>query len=138
MLFRSYVPSITGTTQQLVSKGSSGSGNGWYVAVLSSGVLEFGRPNAPVATGTTIPTSAWFHFAASRLGTTTRLYLNGVQVASASDSANYSDSTPTYVGVFGDGSSQPLTGYIQDLRLTKGYARYVQPFTPPTTADQLY
>jgi hypothetical protein len=39
---------------------------------------------------------------------------------------------PIYVA--SQGGSYPITGYIDDLRITKGYARYTATFTPPTSA----
>ena len=41
-----------------------------------------------------------------------------------------------YIGAsdYNSGSSEYLTGYIDDLRITKGYARYTATFTPPTAA----
>jgi hypothetical protein len=76
--------------------------------------------------------STWNHIALVRSGTTLTLYLNGSSVGSATNSQSFVSDT-FYIGdVTGTGSPYPFTGYIQDLRLTKGLARYTANFTPPT------
>ena len=79
------------------------------------------------------PTNQWVHIAACRSGTSTRLFFNGVQTGStATDTAGYTVAAPVYVGV--DNPNQGpawLNGYIDDLRITKGVARYTANFTPP-------
>ena len=64
------------------------------------------------------------------------MWINGQSAGSTTSSVNFSDGQLT-VGAHAGGTNY-FNGYIQDVRITKGYARYVQPFTPPTTADQLY
>ena len=72
-----------------------------------------------------------------RNGTDVKFYVNGTNV---SDST-YTNST-TYSGVLGIGGTfagqADLNGYIDDLRITKGYARYTSNFTAPTTAFPIY
>lgn len=83
---------------------------------------------------TTIAVGSWIHFALVRSGTTTVLYINGTALITlTSDSTNYN--TP-YIGLGAiyDATSYPLGGYIDDLRITNGYARYTTTFTPPTSA----
>jgi hypothetical protein len=73
---------------------------------------------------------AWNHIAITRSGSSLRLFFNGVlQGASPyTDNTNYNGSGLLTVsdGVHGD-----LNGYIDDLRITKGVARYTSNFTPP-------
>lgn len=78
--------------------------------------------------------STWQHIAVCRSGTATKMFVNGSQVGTT-----YTDST-VYVNAAGaprlgielDLVSYPLNGYIDDLRVTKGYARYTANFTAPT------
>jgi len=101
------------------------------------------------ARGSTIMTSssgavasgAWYHIALVKNGTSQVLYVNGVSKASATSSTQ---PNVGYDWTIGDrmasaaNGQYPMTGYIQDFRMTNGYARYTTAFTPPTTPFQLY
>ena len=73
--------------------------------------------------------NTWYHVAQVRYSGTTKLYIDGVSVLSASDSTDYDD---TYFIVGGWYSTDYLMdGYIDDFRITQGKARYTTNFTVP-------
>jgi hypothetical protein len=74
----------------------------------------------------------WYHVAVSRSGTTARLFVDGTEVASATLSNNLNNTAPLGIAGQVSGAMSFLNGYIQDLRITKGVARYTADFTPPT------
>ena len=85
-------------------------------------------------TGGVVPASQWVHIAVSRSGTSTRLFINGLQTGSTfTDTFNYINS-PARIGDGNDGVSPTasLNGYIDDFRITKGIARYTANFDVPT------
>jgi len=83
-----------------------------------------------------IPTGQWTHCALVRYGTSFKLYQNGVQSTSgATTSAPVANSsTVVNIGSFISSGVLKLNGYIDELRITKGVARYTGNFTPSTTA----
>ena len=88
-----------------------------------------------------IPTNQWVHVAFTRSGGVLRAFLNGQQIDSSyPNNFTYFNSTaPVSVGSFGNYASNGygylnFNGYIDDLRVTKGVARYTSNFTPPTSA----
>ena len=80
-----------------------------------------------------IPTNVWAHWALVRNGSSLILYRNGVSVSttSISGSSNWGSGFNLYVGRWVSSSARDYNGYIDDLRITKGVARYVGNFTPP-------
>lgn len=84
-------------------------------------------------TGTTVTANAWNHFAVSKSGTSTRLFLNGTQIGSTYTDANDYIQGPARIGARWDGVSG-FNGYIDEIRVTKGLARYTSNFTAPTAA----
>jgi hypothetical protein len=99
---------------------------------LQSGVLNFGLGpgSATVNTGINISDSQWHHIAMSRSGSLLKIFIDGITVASVANSINC---TGQYLVVGGYYSTvYTLLGYIDDLRITKGIARYTANFTPPT------
>lgn len=84
--------------------------------------------------GSFAPTAGqWYHIAVSRVSGTTKVFIDGVSVASGSDTNNWGRYKLT-IGNRVDGGGLPTPGYIDDLRITKGVGRYSANFTPPTAA----
>jgi hypothetical protein len=82
---------------------------------------------------TNVTTGAWFHLAWTRSGTTFRMFVNGTQEYSGTNSGNFGASRPAVIGASWEISAF-VNGYIDDLRITKGYARYTSNFSPPTSS----
>ena len=85
-------------------------------------------------TGAALSTGQWYHVSLTRQSGTTRCFLNGVLEWSSSASINFGTTRPLGIGgsvATGIVGSSPFSGYIDDLRITKGVARYTANFTPP-------
>jgi hypothetical protein len=80
----------------------------------------------------------WNHVAYVKAGATAYIFLNGVLVASGTATTYFETTTtkPMTLGRNYQSSAAYYTGYIQDFRVTKGYARYTTNFTPPTSQLQ--
>ena len=87
------------------------------------------------ATTTTYANSAWHHFAWVNSGGTSRVYIDGTNVTMggvtswATSSNIYKATAPLQIGR--DFQSGYFNGYLDEIRITKGYARYTANFTPP-------
>jgi len=111
--------------------------NGAYPSIFvdTSNTLVYYVSSANRITSSAVSTGQWYHLAVSRTGTSTKMFLNGVQTGSTyTDSSSYLVGNPLTIGGLGYNSpgTYALDGYIDDLRITKGYARYTADFTPPT------
>ena len=74
----------------------------------------------------------WHHIAVTRSGNVYRTFFNGTLVDSTTVAGNLlSDSSSLNIGRYNPAT---FNGYIDDLRITKGYARYTANFTPPNSA----
>jgi len=78
--------------------------------------------------------NAWTHVAAVRNSNTFTLYINGVSVSTATNSATVTDtSAGITIGDYGGGGGYAFEGYISNARIVKGTAVYTANFTPSTT-----
>jgi hypothetical protein len=129
-----YFTSISSSVLQVIFMSGSTAGNTFYFHA-DGDQLSVGTSSAFISNqATTFTTNTWYHVAACRYGTTLKLFVNGIQVGSnATDSTNWISSGSARVGS-NESGAQTFYGYIDDLRVTKGIARYVQNFTPPTQA----
>ncbi|WP_164483773.1 MULTISPECIES: LamG-like jellyroll fold domain-containing protein [unclassified Polaromonas] len=86
---------------------------------------------------------AWHHVAMTRSGGVIRAFLDGnlltlrnnifsgSPVSSWTDASNIASITQAYISASG---AATWLGYMEDIRITKGVARYTANFTPPTQA----
>ena len=126
-----------------------GSGNyGYFFAYDTDGGLTFiysttgqGAGNVVRAYGGTMTVGRWHHVAICRSAGTTRAFIDGVQVGTAtSDNVTiYNNNGPQTIGGVIDGVTiyHPFNGYVSNLRLVIGTALYTSNFTPssaPLTA----
>lgn len=79
----------------------------------------------------------WRHICVDKSGLDHRLYVDGVMASKSSVSRTFFNSTAALaIGAQADGSNPMPTTYIDELRITKGVARYASDsgFTVPTSA----
>ena len=117
------------------------SGAGWGVWQFNQTIVFFWPTSAlnSISTGNVITAiNTWYHIAVVRSGTATnntKIYINGVQQAQGTSSSTNSTSALTIGGTnptSGWDNTYYAAGYIDELRITKGIARYTSNFTPPT------
>jgi hypothetical protein len=102
----------------------------WKLATVTKGEVECPSP----------PANTWNHIAVVREGNDINLFLNGVLM----DTADVTGETvPNFTSALLIGNSwlssapvagQAMKGYFEELRITKGEARYTANFNPPVTA----
>ena len=80
-------------------------------------------------------TSTWYHVAVTRSGTSGRAFINGTQIGTTSTLSTSDVASPNVIQLGKTHTvAQYLLGYMDDVRITKGYARYTSNFTAPTAA----
>jgi hypothetical protein len=88
----------------------------------------------------TVANNTWYHFAVSKSSTNVKVFLNGTQIGTTYTApATAFAGTLNYVGALNYNDQgypvyRTMYGYIDDLRITKGYARYTSNFTAPVTS----
>jgi len=108
---------------------SSGSTPNAWCLYLDGTSLDGWKGGSSILTGGTLKVGQWHHVAWTRSSGTMYLFLDGVQVATASDSTsfNYGD-----IIVGSNVGNYHIEGYLSNVRIVKGTAVYTTDFTPPT------
>jgi hypothetical protein len=111
----------------------SGGAGAWqlYYTNTTGKIVWYVNASAIVSSTTTPLVNTWYHVAVARLGPTVKIFINGVEEGSATHTTNLTHTRPLAVGIQHSTLTNPLNGYISDLRITRGVARYTATFTPP-------
>jgi hypothetical protein len=143
-----YSGSQSGTSVRMMGNGAGGSwASGKYILTTTTAAnpnkFTFAVNNtSPVdllVSTTTFNDSTWRHVAITRYGNVFRLFVNGIQESTNTSSASVDNGTAVQIRIGSGGISGDAdwAGYIDDLRITKGIARYTSNFTPPSAAFPL-
>ena len=116
----------------------SGTGTGnsqlWFSPSASSLRVYYNGNNKFELSGT-FSTGQWYHIAVVRSSGTIKVYVNGTADSTTQSYTGQFGKTGTlYLGDQHAGGGGAPQYYIDDLRVTKGLARYTSNFTAPTTA----
>jgi len=126
--------STTGTAKYIAAKGTSTTG--WALGVNASNQIVFNYTSSTLTGSTALSSGQWYHVAVVRNGTATgnvKIYLDGTAEATSGGAINdnFNQTSIGYVGADRTGANA-MNGYLDDLRITKGYARYTANFSVPT------
>ena len=108
----------------------------FYTGAASSNISVWSNNSLLITGNIAAATGNWVHIALARSGTTMKLFVDGVQSGSDSTTSTNFNAADTYgltIGRYQAGNGH-FNGYLDDLRITKGVARYTTGFTPPTAA----
>jgi hypothetical protein len=108
---------------QITTNGSIG------IALDGAGAEDYFTSSASIFT-----TNTWYHVAVTKSGSGTnnvKIWQNGIQVAQGTSTRTL-NSTSTALTIGSSGAGSYFNGYIQDLRITRGVARYTNNFVPPS------
>jgi hypothetical protein len=149
-------PTIVSNTQQkyLFGKRANGTAAKWMLSYMdyttTSGINKYRLYFFASFNGTSwgisksfvgsqyINPNAWTHLAYVRNGSDWKVYINGIGylLGTSSDSISFDASAfgiGTNTGGVPSVANSAYRGYIDDLRVTKGVARYTANFTPPNS-----
>jgi hypothetical protein len=122
----------SGAIQNILNKRVStpASGYGWRINANNT-LQYFFLGGSSITSTSTVGTGTWIHVAVTRSGNTVRQFINGTLDATTVTFSNGTSNTQEMrIGV-DELAADGLNGYIDDLRITKGIARYTANFTPP-------
>lgn len=151
-----FYSTATNASKSLVTYGDNGGGRaGWITLYDSSGITFAGSSNGTAfdisnitTSGVTFSQNTWYHLAIVRNGTSFKIYIDGTERANGTSSSSIfvpSAINGSYyynnvnfgviyypVNTWGTGP-YGFVGYQDEIRISKGIARYTSNFTPSTT-----
>lgn len=134
-------PSQVAAAKRVMGK-ANGSGYGPFMIYQNLTVLQLNMASASgswdiaasVGIGT-VAANTWYHVAVTRKGRVVRAFLDGALAFQFSTTAAlFNNADALTIGSDRIAAPDAYAGWIDDLRITKGAARYTAAFTPPVAA----
>jgi hypothetical protein len=123
----------------VVAQWNAAGGQSWFLGTVSGNIALYysttGSDNPNVGAAWTPTINTWYHIAADRNASNVlRVYVNGTVMASATIASTFFASTTSDVTVGSTAAGNLYTSCrVDDVRITKGVARYAGAFTAPST-----
>lgn len=125
--------------QFMVDRRSNSDGTGWVFFLDYKNQFSFlsasasGWDNVVLNnTGVVPATGCWIHMAVVRFGNVFTMYQNGTAIKSGTYAGSIGEQTTNLTIGAGHATPGSFNGYIDELRISKGIARWTANFTPPT------
>ena len=112
-----------------------GDGNAFFFMVdTTQGIVVYlNGPNIPEVTGGVITPDEWHHVCLVRNGTDVKSFIDGQQVGTTATLVNPINQVNSLLRIGWDmGANTQFNGYIDEVRISKGVARYTENFIVPT------
>lgn len=128
--------------QGLVGAYTTTDASAWLLTLESNNRVYFYGSNSPgswpigIDSGFTPTINTWHHIAVVRLAGVISIYVDGIRRASQNSDVTINSGTTVEIGgypYYPGNQRRPFYGWMHQVRVTKGVARYGQAFTPPTT-----
>ena len=124
---------IGGTAQNLLDMRAGSASDTAVRLYTTSGNLYFDvGGTAQITANSALSATTFHHIVIDRSGTSTKLFVDGTQVGTYSDSNNYGNIKPLVIGAAYDGSNA-TDGHIDDFRVVKGTSIYQSAFSAPSS-----
>jgi hypothetical protein len=126
----------TGVDRTILSNRVTGGSGDWMLLVNPARSITWYYDSDATSISTpALSVNAWHHVAAVRAGTKLTVYADGAAGGSVTKSGAIGLSNAALrVGFLGGNPNWYYNGSVDEVRITKGVARYTANFTPPTAA----
>jgi hypothetical protein len=136
------MPTSLSSDARIVSKSPYRSYSGWMLRLDAGGSFEWRNSDGSSTesdswfeqiSSVSLSSDTWYHLAVARSSGQQSMFVDGVLTALADNTDNIVSSTDFTIGAANTDDAY-FKGYLDDLRITKGIARYTADFNPPTRA----
>jgi len=130
--FWAYITNTT-TSRILTNRATQTGAAGTWSLTLNYNTIRFTEviSGEPGPTANIDMLNRWAHIAVARSSGTTKIFVDGIEIASATQTTNFSNSSYNlHIGT--SPNENYREGYFSDIRIVKGTALYTSNFTPPT------
>jgi hypothetical protein len=122
----------TGNYQFIIDARNSTAVSPWFLTVDPNNKIYFFY-GATLISNASITYGQWQHYAVTRSAGVIRVFIDGIaDTVTTTYTSAINAGVQSRIGRATDQAGFYLNGYIDDLRITRGVARYVSNFTPPT------
>lgn len=126
-------PTSSAVSHYVDFRDGSNSGNQAVPTIYYSSGLKYYTSGSDRISGGSISANQWTHIAVCKSSNVTKMFINGTQTGSNfADTVNYVSEQFSF-GIYRGNNQGDFTGYLENLQVLTGIAKYTSNFTVPTS-----